>query len=598
MPTPDVPHGSDDRLLALQALLIAGEALGGVVLKGQPGPAREAWLARLAQHLPAHTPVRTLPAHIDDHRLLGGLDLSATLAAGHAVVQPGLLAQAHGGVIRIPVAERLDAGRVARLCTVLDRGEVEVQRDGVSQRYAARCTLVALDEGLEDDEQVAPALADRLALHVRLDTSSRPLDASDESAQRLATARATWAHVQVPEAAFEALCNACVLLGIDSLRTPWQAVVVARALAAWAGRACVSDEDLAGAARLVLAPRATRSPPPPPPQDEAQASPPERSQEAPHEDERDPSTNAPGDQPLEDRLVEAAQAALPPDVLALLQAGMGARMRPAGAGRSGQVAEHAARGRRIGQRRGTPSDRARLDLLATLRAAAPWQVLRRRERQGTAAPRLELRRDDFRIARHQQHRPTTIVFVLDASGSSALHRLAEAKGAIELLLGDCYARRDRVAVLAFRHRAAELLLPPTRSLARAKRCLGHLPGGGGTPLSLALDETAELVRRLLRQGDSPTVVLLTDGRANVCRDGRPGHAAAQAEAQEAARTLQALPVAALLIDTSPPARAGPGAPASPALALAQAMGARYLPLPQARAQEVCAAVRLTAAARA
>jgi magnesium chelatase subunit D len=594
MHTPDVPHGTDDRLLALQALLIAGEALGGVVLKGEPGPAREAWLARLAQHLPAHTPVRTLPAHIDDHRLLGGLDLSATLAAGHAVVQPGLLAQAHGGVIRIPMAERLDAGRVARLCTALDRGEVEVQRDGVSQRHAARCTLIAFDDGLEDDEPVAAALADRLALHLRLDGAVAPPERACGPAQPLAAARAAWPSVLVPDAAVEALCSACVLLGIDSLRTPWQAVVAARALAAWAGRSAVSDDDLATAARLVLAPRATRSPEPPPPQDPAEAAPPETTPPPGSDEHHEART----DQPLEDRLVEAAQAALPPDVLALLQAGMGARMRSASAGRRGRLADHATHGRRIGQRRGTPSDRARLDLLATLRAAAPWQGLRRREREGTAAPRLELRRDDFRIARHQQHRPTTTVFVLDASGSSALHRLAEAKGAIELLLGDCYARRDRVAVLAFRHRSAELLLPPTRSLARAKRCLGHLPGGGGTPLSLALDETAELVRRLLRQGDSPTVVLLTDGRANVRRDGQPGHAAAQAEAQEAARALLAQPVAALLIDTSPPARGGPGAPASPALALAQAMGARYLPLPQARAQEVCAAVRLAAAARA
>ena len=133
------------------------------------------------------------------------------------------------------------------------------------------------------------------------------------------------------------------------------------------------------------------------------------------------------------------------------------------------------RGRPAGVRQGRPHAGARLHLIETLRAAAPWQKLRRNA-MPDAPNDLLVRVEDFRLRRHVERAQTTTIFVLDASGSSALNRLAEAKGAIELLLADCYVRRDRVAVIAFRSRSADLLLPPTRSLTRAKRCLAALPG--------------------------------------------------------------------------------------------------------------------------
>jgi magnesium chelatase subunit D len=179
------------------------------------------------------------------------------------------------------------------------------------------------------------------------------------------------------------------------------------------------------------------------------------------------------------------------------------------------------------------------------------------------------------------------VFVVDASGSSALHRLAEAKGAVELLLAECYVRRDRVAVLAFRGAGAELLLPPTRSLTRAKRSLGGLPGGGGTPLASGIEAAAELAEQLARGGDSPVVVLLTDGRANIARDGSPGRAKAQEDALAAATRFKAGGLSVLLIDTSPQ-------PGDMARTLAEAMDAAYLPLPHAGADSVARAVQLAA----
>jgi magnesium chelatase subunit D len=225
-------------------------------------------------------------------------------------------------------------------------------------------------------------------------------------------------------------------------------------------------------------------------------------------------------------------------------------------------------------------------VVETLRAAAPWQALRRRGRDGPA--RIEVRPDDVRVARFKQRARTTTVFVVDASGSAAFHRLAEAKGAVELLLAEAYVRRDSVALLAFRGRGADLLLPPTRSLVRAKRSLAGLPGGGGTPLAAGLDAALSLGDAIRRRGETPALVILTDGRANVARDGLAARARAEAEALAAARALRAAGLAALLVDTSPhPQAAGRD--------LAAAMGATYLPLPYADAASLSRAVRAATA---
>jgi len=174
--------------------------------------------------------------------------------------------------------------------------------------------------------------------------------------------------------------------------------------------------------------------------------------------------------------------------------------------------------------------------------------------------------------------------VLDASGSSALHRLAEAKGAINLLLADCYVRRDEVAVIAFRGKGAELLLPPTRSLVRARRSLAALPGGGGTPLAAGLEAALRLAAQVRRNGATPVIVMLTDGRANIARDGEPGRVRAEADAMAMAQQLRAARVTALVVDTSPQ-------PAAAAQRLAQAMAATYRALPYAGAQALNSTVR-------
>lgn len=574
---------------AADLLALDGAGIGGLLWRGAQGMP-EAWLARLQRALPAGAALRRLPLHADDDRLLGGLDLAATLAAGRPVRQDGLLAQAAGGLLLLPMAERLPPRRAAQLAAALDD-------------RASRLALVAFDDGLgspaDGGEALPAALAERLGMWLHgplpqgLRAAPEPPDADLGSARRLLAAMRDGQSDD--DQALAVLVQAAQALGIGSLRAPLLALRVARAAAALAGRGQVGEADLALAAQLVLAPRATRLPAPP---EDPESAPAEPDPPPPPADAEAPDGEPPPPSPaeaeaLQEQVLQAALAALPPGLLALLAAGT-ARGQGAG-GKAGAFQSSPRRGRPVGSRRGDPRTGARLHLIDTLRAAAPWQVLRRREREAAGLPadaahpppRVHVRRDDLRIVRLRERRETTTVFVVDASGSAALHRLAEAKGAVELLLAECYVRRDRVALIAFRGRpeaaAAELLLPPTRSLVRAKRSLADLPGGGGTPLATGLDAARMLAEDLLRRGGTPVVVMLSDGRANLARDGSPGRGRAHDDALASARAWQALGVRVLWLDTAPQ-------PQQPAQDLALAMGARYLPLPHADARQVAALV--------
>lgn len=591
---------SQDAALVAALFAVDPAGLGGVALRASADPGRDQWLALVKALLPAGVPLRRIPLHISDSALLGGLDLAATLQAGRPVSQRGVLAQADGGVVMLAMAERLSAATAARLAAVLDCGEVLLERDGLALRQPARLGMVALDEGQEDEEQLPAALLDRLAFHLHLQ-SGIPDSSVYWSRADIEAARLRLPNTGLDAQIVQALCATAQALGVASLRAPLLALRVARAAAALVGEAIASADHATLAARLVLAPRATRLPPPPPPPpdtqpedaDDSAQTPDDMSEPEPPQDASpEPEAGSEGYQALAETVLAATQAAVPAGLLAALQVGQASRAQAQTAGRAGAVRKNQNRGRPIGARRGEPRQGARLNVLETLRAAAPWQTLRRRTRAEPSATRpaqagqlrIEVRRDDFHVTKFKQNSQTTTIFVVDASGSSALNRLAEAKGAVELLLADCYVRRDQVAVIAFRDKQAELLLPPTRSLPRAKRSLAGLPGGGGTPLASGLDAALTLAQQVQRRGDTPVIVLLTDGRGNIARSGAPGRVQANADAIEAARQIKSAGLTALLLDTSPQAQAM-------AQTLAQAMGAHYLPLPHAGARQLSQAVK-------
>ncbi|WAC73205.1 hypothetical protein OU995_00150 [Roseateles sp. SL47] len=243
-------------------LAVDPAGLGGLVLRGSASPVRDAVLADLRQALPPGTPWRRLPLQVDDERLLGGLDLGLSLAAGRPVHQAGLLAEAAGGVLLLPMAERAEAGLAGRLAAHLDA-------------CAGLCVL-ALDEGLDEDEALPASLSERLGLMVTV--TMTVMGSGAMPLPDLLAARARLPAVPCDPEVVQALCATAAALGLNSMRTVWQAWCAARAAAALEGRAAVSQADAELAARLVLAPRARTLPQSP--DVESQAAPPDASSAA------------------------------------------------------------------------------------------------------------------------------------------------------------------------------------------------------------------------------------------------------------------------------------------------------------------------------
>ena len=621
----------NDAMTSLQLLQIDSHGWGGIWLRAPFGPVRELWLRHLSE-----TGLNTvkLPGNIDVERLLGGIDLSRTLQSGLLQMQTGLLQQADLGLVCISMAERFPTALIAPMTQAMDTQSLPpLKINNTESSVRTQFGVVALDESMADDPPMSPALQERLGLWFDLQDIA-PSDVSDVSLNTrkddnaldvvgiqiapdaLARMKQSLPHIQWTDEQVLAVCSTAQGLGIDSLRVPTLALRVACCHAALHARSHIADDDLAFAARRVLAPRATQLPAPAEnasdtePQNSSDSSAePDQAQEQssnsleptetpnPSEsakDEEDTSSTdtsegdtntqdeAPSDLPssenLQEMMIAAALASLPPDVLEGLLTKPGRNLGNT-SGRSGQFRSGMQRGRPLPPRTGRPGGHARLHILSTLRAAAPKQRLRGNTQQG----RVAIRSEDFHVHRYQQHSSSCLILALDASGSAALQRLAEAKGAVELLLQQSYARRDSVCIVSFKGAKAQLLLPMTRSLVRAKRAMMGLPGGGGTPLALALKMACEQATQLQRQGVTPILVVLSDGRANVNLQGLGGRAHAQADAQQWAAQWRQTGHRCLWIDTSLQ-------PDTQVQNMAQTMGGSYLPMPQVQAQRMASAM--------
>lgn len=540
--------------LALRILAVDPVGMGGLWLRSRAGPVRDIASTAIAQ-TPFDRPQRRLSASIDDLALMGGPDPVATLAAGRPVHRPGLLA--NPAVLILPMAESAAPSLTARLAQALDRGHH---------------ALIALDEAAEDGEGLPSTLSDRLGLFLSLEGERAPRLLPKPIGRRtLAKARALYPLVTVPPDLTEALAHLAARLGIASPRALLTTRRASRAIAALDGRTEVTETDLIQAAELGLAHRAL-------PETEAR---PDEPPEQPPPEQPDQPDQQPEEQDLQslaDLLIEAAQAALPPDILAKLQSDRANRA-ARGASGTGSAKSGNRRGRPLPSRPGRPDGQSRIDLVATLRQAAPWQVLRKR--QDTHDRALIVHRSDLRLKRYKEVSDRVLIFVVDASGSSAMARLGEAKGAVELMLAQAYSRRDHVALVVLRGAKAELILPPTRSLTTTKARLRGLPGGGGTPLASGLATALDTALRARRHGMTPSLALLTDGRANIALNGQPDRVQAQEDAHRIATAIRAAGIAAVTLDVANRPQ--------PALAeLAQTMHSRYVPLPRADARAIAA----------
>ncbi len=531
--------------LALQLLAI-DPALGGMRVRARSGPVRD----QLMQWVDPNA--RKLHPAISDDALFGGLDLSATLATGHVVQEQGLLATP--GALILTMAERVSTALAARLALTLDRSKIH--------------SLIALDEGTAPDEMLNPKLAERLAFDADLSDIGIH-DTGPSECPDLAAAQHRLPTVTHDPDILLQIATIAAQCGIDSMRAPLFTLRAALAHAALSGHVSVTSADLEIACALTLAHRATQFPDTP-------------AEEVPEPDAPPPDTRSDRDDPNtpdlpDDLLLDAVKALLPDNLLERLAAQKARKGRGNG---TGAARKGNRRGRPLSSRAGKICDGARIDIISTLRAAAPLQTIRK---HASGRDGLHIRPADIRLKRFEERSDRLLIFAVDASGSAALSRLAEAKGAVELLLAQAYARRDHVALVAFRGTKAELLLPPTRSLVQTKRRLAALPGGGGTPLAAGMVTAFDQATQARRRGLTPTIAILTDGRANIALDGTANRKLAATDAQHIARVLRSQGIDALVIDT--------GNRPEPALrALAATLNAPYLPLPRADAQRLSQSV--------
>ncbi|MFI2631238.1 putative cobaltochelatase [Streptomyces collinus] len=618
--------GQDDLRLAL-LLNAVSPAVGGVLVRGEKGTAKSTAVRALSALLPevpvvpgcrfscdpaspdpgcpdgpheagggAERPARMveLPVGASEDRLVGALDIERALSEGVKAFEPGLLADAHRGILYVDEVNLLHDHLVDLLLDAAAMGASYVEREGVSVRHAARFLLVGTMN--PEEGELRPQLLDRFGLTVEVTASREPDQrvevvrrrlaydddpaafaarwAEEEAAvrARIVAARELLPSVRLGDGALRQIAATCAAFEVDGMRADIVMARTATALAAWAGRTDVLAEDVRQAALLALPHRRRRNPFDAPGLDEDKLD--ETLEEFGGSDDDDPDPDpgpdgpgGGGGQPEPD---DAPQG--DGDTAARPEAGEDGQPQPSGAGEQSAarasepfrtkvlsvpgIGEGAA-GRRSRARtehgRTTGSRRPRgaltkLHLAATVQAAAPHQRAR-----GRSGPGLVVRRDDLRQATREGREGNLVLFVVDASGSmAARQRMSAVKGAVLSLLLDAYQRRDKVGLVTFRGTDADVALPPTSSVDAAAARLETLPTGGRTPLAAGLLRAHDVLRveRLRDPARRPLVVLVTDGRAT-------GGPEPVALAGRAARLFAADGVASVVVDCeSGPVRLG------------------------------------------
>ncbi|RAU91230.1 hypothetical protein DQP58_20980, partial [Mycobacterium colombiense] len=512
--------GHDQLRLALLLCAVRPE-IGGALIRGEKGTAKSTAVRGLAALLSDATGsdagLVEMPLGATEDRVIGSLDLQRVLRDGEHAFSPGLLARAHGGVLYVDEVNLLHDHLVDVLLDAAAMGRVHIERDGISHSHEARFVLIGTMN--PEEGELRPQLLDRFGLTVDVHASrdvdvrvqvirqrmayeadpegfaERYADADAELARRIAAARALVDDVVLPDNELRRIAALCAAFDVDGMRADLVVARTAVAHAAWRGADTVGESDIRVAAELALPHRRRRDPFDDPGIDRDQLD--EALARAGSDSSPDPDPDPSGGGQSTDAKETALQQnsardgkpppktrpSAPPSKTFPTRA-----LRVPGVGEGAPGRRSRARNASGSVIAATDADDAScgdgLHLFATLLSAA--------ERAG-AGP-LRPQPDDLRRAVREGREGNLVIFVVDASGSMAARdRMAAVGGATLSLLRDAYQRRDKVAVITFRHQEARLLLPPTSSAHIAGRRLARFDTGGKTPLAEGLLAARKLI---------------------------------------------------------------------------------------------------------
>ena len=561
-----------------KALLMAlvNHRAGGLLIGGRKGTAKTV-LARGARELIGSRKFIDLPLNVTEDMLFGSIDIEYAVSMGQKRFSPGILARANENVLYIDEVNLL---RQELLLAVLDAnaaGVNQVERDGISFAHPVQLTVVAT---MNPEEGVLPQhILDRFGMYVDVQSEEdiesrvrimqqsleygrdmgvfRAKFAAETQAltEQIARARELLPQMQLSEAMLLLAANMVSQALCAGHRAELYLLEAAKAIAALAGRGYVLPKDVEEAAQFVL-PHRMRKPPEPQEQEPEENDQDNQEQDEENQDDASDNEDAPEDDslpplppPLENDDDEEDEAddedkdedvqddkdeqepqkdnnqLAPEEQIAdidknfrlpkmLLDLGKDRNIRR-GSGKRSTTRTDLKQGRYV--RAELPKAKVEdLAFDATIRAAAPFQ--RMREDNGCA---LNIKPEDLRQKVREKRIGNTFLFAVDASGSmGARERMRAVKGAIFYMLQEAYQKRDRVGMIAFRRQKAEVLLPITRSVDLAQKCLAELPTGGKTPLADGLAISLQTLS-MLNKHDSelePILVLVTDGRANAVEE--------------------------------------------------------------------------------